>query len=155
LVSPLTKEAVMSEAVPAGAASRASSLPLLPVGIAAAFIHAAMMIPGYHHDDKFQTSEWITMTVISVVLAVVLFQFVVPKGGGTSALVLSILGLVTCIAFWAMLSLPLAVAGLVTALRARDRGETDGKVTAALAIGVIAVVALVALVIGDATTSSD
>jgi hypothetical protein len=150
LVSHLTKEAVMSQAVPAGEASRASALPLLPVGIAAALVHAAMMIPGYHENDKFQTTEWIVMTAISVVLAVVLFQFVVPKGGGTSALVLSILGLVTCLVFWAMLSLPLSAAGLMTALRARDRGEVDGKTTAALAIGAIAVVALVAIVIGDA-----
>jgi hypothetical protein len=140
----------MSEAVPAGEASRASSLPLLPIGIAAALIHAAIMIPGYHEDDKFQTTEWLVMGAISVVLAIVLFQFVVPNGGGTSALVLSILGLVTVLAFWAMLSLPLSAAGLVTAMRARDRGEQDGKTTAALAIGALAVIALIAVTIGDA-----
>ena len=145
----------MSEAVPAGASSRASSLPLLPTGIAAALIHAAMMIPGYHDNGKFQTTEWLVMAAISLVLAIVLFQFVVPKGGGTTALVLAGLGLVTVLAFWAMLSLPLSAAGLMTAMRARDRGEVDAKTTAALAIGAVAVVALVATVIGDATSSSD
>ncbi|MBK5307051.1 MAG: hypothetical protein JJD92_10220 [Frankiaceae bacterium] len=143
----------MSEAGHAGKASRASSLPLLPIGIAAALVHAAMMIPGYNEDEKFQTSDWLIMTAISIVLAIVLFQFVVPKGGGTSALVLSALGLLATLAFWAMLSLPLAVAGMMTATRARDRGERDGKTTAALIIGLLAVVALVGITVGDAMSS--
>jgi uncharacterized membrane protein YozB (DUF420 family) len=155
LVSNPTKEDPMSEAVPAGEASRASSLPLLPIGIAAAIVHAAMMIPGYHEDDKFQTGTWLVMLAIALVLAVVLFQFVVPNGGGTSALVLSILGFLSVLAFWAMLSLPLAAAGLVTALRARDRGERDGKTTAALVIGVLALVFLVVVTVGDAIATDE
>jgi hypothetical protein len=150
LVSNPTKEAHMSEAVPAGEASRASSLPLLPIGIAAALVHAAIMIPGYNEDGTFETAGWLVMGAISVVLAILLFQLVVPKGGGTAALVLSIVGLLSVLAFWAMLTLPLAAAGIVTALRARDRGEGDGKTTAALAIGVVAVVALVVITVGDA-----
>ena len=145
----------MSVAEPTGGASRASSLPLLPIGIAAAVLHALAMIPGYHEDDTFQTTEWLVMAAIALVLAVVLFQFVVPKGGPTTALVLTILGLLTTLVFWAMLSLVLSVAGIVTALRARDRGEVDGKTTAALVIGALAVVALVVITVGDAISTSN
>ena len=143
----------MSEAVPAGESSRAASLPLLPIGVAAALVHAAMMIPGYNEDGTVETAGWLVMAAISLVLAVALFLFVVPKGGGTTALVLSVLGLLTVLAFWAMLSLPLSAAGLMTAVRARDRGERDGRTTAALAIGAIAVVALVVVTVGDAMSS--
>jgi hypothetical protein len=143
----------MSFAEPAGAASRVSSLPLLPIGIAAGVLHALAMIPGYNDNGSFDTTAWLVMAAVSVVLGAALFLFVVPKGGSTTALVLSILAFVTLAAFWMMLSLPLAAAALVTAMRARDRGEANAKTTVALVLGGIAVVGLVAIIIGDASSS--
>jgi hypothetical protein len=93
------------------------------------------------------------MAAVSIVLGAALFLFVVPKGGSTTALVLSILAFITLAAFWAMLSLPLAAAALVTAMRTRDRGEANAKTTVALVLGGIAVVGLVAIIIGDASSS--
>ena len=93
------------------------------------------------------------MAAVAIVLGALLFQFVVPNGGSTSALVLGILGVLTVPVFWAMVSLPLSAAGLVTAMRARDRGETNGKIKVALILSVLGVVGTFAAIIGDAMSN--
>lgn len=139
----------MSVEQSSGTAARMPAVPLIPVAVASALVQAVAMIPGYNEDDSFQTSEWLVVTGIALVLALVLFRFVVPGGGAVTALVLVILGVLTIAVFWAMLSLPLSVAGLVTALRAKAKGDSPGRVTAANVLGALAVVGLFATIVGD------
>jgi hypothetical protein len=112
-----------------------------------------MMIPGYNEDGSFQTTEWVVILLISLVLAGLLFTFVVPGGGAVTAMVLGAVALVSVLVFWAGLTLPLAAAGAVTAWRARASADRSGLATVALAVSVAAAVALVAIIIGDAVSS--
>jgi hypothetical protein len=58
--------------------------------------------------------------------------------------------LTSLLIFWAGLTLPIAAAAAVIAWRARAAGERSGMAIAALALSVLAGVALVAIIIGDA-----
>jgi hypothetical protein len=122
----------------------------LLIAAAASVAQMLMMIPGYNEDGEFQVGEWIIVLLISLVVSVALFTFVVPKGGAVSALVLAILGLASVLVFWAGLTLPFAAAAAVISWRARASGERTGMATAALALSIVAMVALVAIIIGDA-----
>ena len=125
----------------------------LLIGAAAALAHALLMIPGYSEDGEFQLGEWLVMLVISLVVAAAVFTFVVPKGGAVSGLVLAVVALVSVVVFWAGLTLPLAAAAAVISWRSRVAGERSGLATAALAIAIVAELALVAIIIGDATSA--
>lgn len=125
----------------------------LLIGAAASVAHLLMMIPGYTEDGKFQSAEWLVSLLISLVVAGLLFTFVVPGGGAVTALVLGIVALASVLVFWAGITLPLAAAGALTAWRARATGDSSNKATAALAVSVLAAVALIAIIIGDAVSS--
>jgi hypothetical protein len=131
----------------------ASRARLLVIAAAASIAQMLMMIPGYSEDGEFQTSDWLVVLLISLVFAGLLFTFVVPRGGAVTALVLGILAVASVVVFWAGLTLPLAAAGAVTAWRLRAAGNRGAIVTAALALSVVAAVALVAVIIGDASSS--
>jgi hypothetical protein len=123
----------------------------LPWGLGASLVQAAIMFSGYHEDGKFQATEWFVMLAISLVMAALVFTLVVPRGGATTGLVLGIVACVTVLAFWAMLSLPLAAAALVVGNRARASGDAKaGMAKAAVGLGALAVVATIAVTIGDA-----
>ncbi len=122
----------------------------LLIAAVAAVAHMLMMIPGYSEDGELQVGEWLIVLLISLVVSTALFTFVVPKGGAVSALVLAIVGLASVLVFWAGLTLPLAAAAAVIAWRSRTSGERTGMATAALAVAIVAAVALVAIIIGDA-----
>lgn len=125
----------------------------LLIGAAASVAQMLMMIPGYNEDDEFQATEWLVVLLISLVVAGLLFTFVVPRGNAMSALVLGIVALVSVLVFWAGITLPLAAAGALTAWRARSAGDRPGLATVALALSVVAAIALVAIIIGDAASS--
>ena len=122
----------------------------LLIAAVAAVAQMLMMIPGYSEDGELQVGEWLIVLLISLVVSAALFTFVVPKGGAVSALVLAIIGLASVLVFWAGLTLPFAAAAAVIAWRSRASGEHTGMATAALALSVVAAVALVAIIIGDA-----
>ena len=122
----------------------------LLIAAVAAVAHMLMMIPGYSEDGELQVGEWLIVLLISLVVSTALFTFVVPKGGAVSALVLAIVGLASLLVFWAGLTLPFAAAAAVIAWRSRTSGERTGMATAALAVAIVAAVALVAIIIGDA-----
>lgn len=131
----------------------ASRTRYLLIAAAASAAQMLMMIPGYNEDGEFQAGEWLIVLLISLVLSVALFTFVVPKGGAVSALVLAIVGLASLLVFWAGLTLPFAAAAAVIAWRSRVSGERAGMATVALALSLLAAVALVAIIIGDAVAN--
>lgn len=140
-----------SDAAPAPVAADRNKL--LGLAVVASVVHMLMMIPGYNEDGEFQTTEFVVILIISLVVSCALFLFAVPSGGATTALVLSILAVVSVVVFWAGLTLPFAAAGAMTALRRRRAGDRSTLVTVALALSVVAAVALVGVIIGDATSN--
>ena len=142
-----------------GAAMTTASAPLptpvsrsryLLIGAAAAIAQMLMMVPGYSEDGEFQVGEWLIVLLISLVVAAALFSFVVPNGRAVSALILAVVALASVLIFWAGITLPIAAAAAVIAWREGAAGERPGMATGALALSVLAGVALVAIIIGDA-----
>ncbi len=108
-----------------------------------------MMIPGYHDNGAFQTTEWVSMLLVSLVPGAALFWFVVPGGGAVTAVVLGTVAVVSLLVFWAGLTLPIAAAGAVVGWRGRESAEQRGLATSGLALSALAAVALVAIIVGD------
>jgi len=131
----------------------ASRLRYLPIAVAASIVHLLMMIPGYSDDGEFQVVEWLSILAFSLVVGLLVFAFVVPGAGAVSGVVLAALALATVVVFWAGLTLPLAAAAALVGWQARQRGERVGLATAALVLSGVAVIALVAIIIGDAVSS--
>jgi hypothetical protein len=90
---------------------------------------------------------------VSLVVAALVFVFVVPGGGAVTGVVLGAVALVSVVVFWAGFTLPLAVAAGLVGWRGRQGGERPGLANAALALAVVAAVALVAIIIGDAVAN--
>jgi hypothetical protein len=92
--------------------------------------------------------------IITAVLAAIVFGVVVPRAlRGTwpmarTGLILSVLGLLTVAAFWSGAPPIFALPGILLGYVARQRGES-GLATAAVIVGVLAVVADIAIYIGD------
>jgi hypothetical protein len=124
----------------------------LLIAAVAAIAQMLMMIPGYSEDGQFLYGEWLVVLLISLVVSASLFTFVVPKGGAISALVLATVAVASLVVFWAGLTMPFAAAAAVIARRSRTSGERTGMATAALAISIVAAVALVATIVGDAVS---
>jgi hypothetical protein len=91
--------------------------------------------------------------VVSLVVAALVFVFVVPGGGAVTGVVLGAVALVSVVVFWAGVTLPLAAAAGLVGWRARQGGERPGLANAALALAAVAAVALVAIIIGDAAAN--
>jgi hypothetical protein len=125
----------------------------LLIAAAASVAQMLMMIPGYSEDGELQVGEWLIVLLISLVVSVALFTFVVPRGGAVIALVLAVVGLASLLVFWAGLSLPFAAAAAVISWRSRASGERPGMATTALVLSIVAAVALVAIIIGDAAAN--
>ena len=138
----------MTTALPTNAHALSDRVRLLPIGIGAAVVQALMMLPGYNQDDGFD-SAWYGMAAVSLVLAVAVFALAVPHGGGTTAVVLGVLAVLGCIAFWAMLSFPLAAGAAVVGMRARHEVAERTRGTVGVALAAFAVVATIAITIGD------
>jgi hypothetical protein len=127
-------------------------LRLVPLGLAASLAHMLMMIPGYS-EDGFEWGAWLGVLAVSVVVAAIVFVFVVPGGGSVTGVVLGAVGLASVVIFWAGVTLPLAAAAGLVGWSARQRGERPGLANAALALAVVTAVALVAIIVGDATSN--
>jgi hypothetical protein len=125
----------------------------LGIAVAATAVQMAMMIPGYSEDGDFQARDFAIVFAVSLVVGALVFLFVVPGGGATTALVLGIVAVASIVVFWAGITLPLAAAGAVTGWRARQAGTRAQLATIAVALSVLAAVALVAVIIGDAVAN--
>jgi hypothetical protein len=126
------------------------------VGITAAVaiaMAAALAAWGSFGDNGDFGDYWPVLVIIAV-LAAVVFGFVVPRvvrGSwpiARTALILSILGLLTVAVFWSGAPPIFAFPGILLGYLARQR-EPSGIATAAIVVGVLAVVADIAIYIGD------
>jgi O-antigen ligase len=125
----------------------------LGIAVTASVVHMVMMIPGYSEDGDFQARDYAIIFAVSLVVGALVFLFVVPGGGATTALVLGIVAVASIVVFWAGITLPLAAAGAVTGWRVRKTGDRAQLATIAVALSALAAVALVAVIIGDAVAN--
>ena len=142
----------MTTAVPS-ATPHESRIRDLGLAVAASVVQMAMMIPGYNEDGSFQTAEWFIMLAVSLAVGLLIFAFVVPRGGTVTGLVLGVLALLSVLVFWAGVTLPLAAAAAVVERRARQAGEDRTRATVVLAHSALSAVPLVAIIIGDAVAN--
>jgi hypothetical protein len=107
--------------------------------------------------DGNSTGDYIFVLVIIGVLAAIVYGFVVPRAArgiwpmARTGLILSILGLLTVIVFWSGAPPIFAFAGILLGYFARER-EPSGLATGAILIGVMALIADVAIYIADQTS---
>jgi len=119
--------------------------------VAAFVISAALAAWGsYSGDDAHATRQYLVVLVIILVAIAIVFGFVLPRAVGSAnaartALILSVLGLLTVAVFWAGLTPVLAIGGIVLA---RTAG-TSGLARAALIVGALALVADLAAYLAD------
>jgi asparagine N-glycosylation enzyme membrane subunit Stt3 len=119
----------------------------------AILISAALAAWGSFSDNGDFGDYWPVLIIIAVLVAIV-FGVVVPRASrGTwpmarTGLILSVLGLLTVAVFWSGAPPIFALPGILLGYVARQRGES-GLATAAVIVGVLALVADVAIYIGD------
>ena len=124
------------------------------VAIAVAAILGAW---GTFGGDGNSTGDYIFVLVIIGVLAAIVYGFVAPRAArgiwpmARTGLILSILGLLTVIVFWSGAPPIFAFAGILLGYFARER-EPSGLATGAILIGVMALIADVAIYIADQTS---
>jgi hypothetical protein len=104
--------------------------------------------------DEDALREFLVVTAMRAVATAIVFGLVIPRAlsrGGSPgiALTLSLLGLLFAAAYWSGLPPVLAIGGVVLARRTPQTGVTR----AATVIGVVALVADLAVLIADAASS--
>ena len=142
----------MTTAVPS-AAPQTSRARYLGLAVGASLVQMAMMIPGYSDNGSFQTMEWLSVLAISLVVGLLVFAFAVPHGGVVTGLVLGVVAVLSILVFWAGVTMPLAAAAIVVGWRLRESGEHRTPAAIVLALGGLSLVALVAIIIGDAISN--
>lgn len=126
-----------------------------PVAIGAIAIATVLAAVGtWGGGDEHGTREFLIVCAIIAVAAAVVFGWIVPRGlqreaAGAAALTLSILGLVSIAAFWSGLPPILAAGGALLGWTGRNAERGRGFCRGALVIGVLALVADVAVYIAD------
>jgi hypothetical protein len=125
---------------------------ITPIALAAAAFAAVLAAWGTFGDEDYGWGEFVVVCGIIAVAAVAVFGWAVPRWAdspavGRTALVLSLLGLLSIAAFWTGLPPVLAAGGAVLGWTARERAA--GKL--AVALGVLALVADVVVYVADMT----
>jgi hypothetical protein len=123
-----------------------------PIALAAAALAAALAAWGTFGDDEHGWGEYVLVLGIIAVAALAVFGWAVPRWAGSpaagrTALVLSILGVLSIAAFWSGLPPVLAAGGAVLGWAARERAA--GKL--AVALGAFALLADLAVYVVDMT----
>ena len=139
----------MTTAVPS-ATPHVSRARYLLLAVAASLVHLAMMIPGYSEGGSFEATAWLIVLAISLAVSLLLFWFLVPNAGAVTGLVLGIATVASVLVFWAGITLPLAAASATIGWRARQGPDRRTLGNVALALSALSVVALVAIIVGDA-----
>ncbi len=106
------------------------------------------MAIAYRRDDENDVGlqEWLIVVGVDLVLAAVLFWFVVRRFAhrpGTTGLVLGIVAVATLLVFWLGLPIVFAGAAALLGIEARERAREVGLGAAALVLAALAVVATV------------
>jgi hypothetical protein len=118
--------------------------------LAAAGLAAALAAWGTFGDEDHGWGEYLFVLGVIAVAAVAVFGWAVPRWAGSpaagrTALVLSVLGVLSITAFWSGLPPVLAAGGAVLGWAARDR--TAGRI--AIALGVLVLLADLAVYVVD------
>jgi uncharacterized membrane protein len=144
----------VTAALPSPAHGLSARTHYLWIGLGASIAQALLMLPGYYEDDSFETSDYLAIFGLSLVVSVVVFTLLVPTGGEPTGIGLGLLAVLLSVPFWAMLSLPLAAGAWVIGRRARidDRERSRGG-SVAIALALIAIVATVVAIIVDMNAS--
>jgi len=104
--------------------------------------------------DEQGAREFLVVCAIIAVAAAVVFGLIVPKGlqreaAGATALTLSILGLLTVLAFWSGLTPILAGGGALLGWAGRDAERGRGMCRAAIGIGALSLVGYLVIYASD------
>ena len=127
----------------------------VPVAIAAAVVPLAVIaawVWGDSADDE--VGEILIICGLIAIAVGVVFGLVVPRtlgkeSVGSVALTLSVLGAVSAVVFWAGVTPALAAGGALLGWSGRDVSKGRNLSMAALVVGLLALLAYVAIVIGD------
>jgi hypothetical protein len=139
-----------------GMSTTVSERVVAPVAIVAIALATTLAAVGtYAGGDDQGTKEFLVVCAIIAVAAAVVFGLVVPRGlqreaTGATALTLSILGLLTVVAFWSGLTPILAGGGALLGWAGRDATRGRGLSRAAVVIGALALVGYLAIYSTDA-----
>lgn len=128
---------------------------VVPVAIAAAAVPLALIaawVWGDSADDE--VGELLIICGFIAVAVGVVFGLVVPRTLGkesspTMALTLSVLGAVSALVFWAGVTPALAAGGALLGWSGRDASKGRNMSMAAVAVGLLALLAYVAILVGD------
>ena len=121
-----------------------------PAALAAIVTSAALAAWGTFGEDTHATREYLVVLALIGVSALVVFGWAVPRAmrspvAGWTAIVLGVIGLVTVAAFWSGVPPVFAAGAALLGWSQRESGR--GKV--AVALGVLALLADIAVYMGD------
>ncbi len=128
---------------------------IAPVAIGSIALATVLAAVGtYASSNDQNTREFLIVCAIIAVAAAVVFGLVVPRGlereaAGATALTLSILGLLSIVAFWSGLPPILAAGGALLGWAGRNAERGRGLCRAALVIGALALAADLAVYVSD------
>jgi hypothetical protein len=125
----------------------------LPAALAAA-LAAGLAAWGTYGESHPETREYLVVLAIIAVATAAVFGWIVPRGlrrdsAATTALVLSVLGLVSIAVFWSGLPAVLAMGGIVLGWAGRNARHGSRLSIAAVAVGLFAIAADIAVYVQD------
>jgi hypothetical protein len=126
------------------------------VAVAGVALAAGLAAWGTFSDNDHEQSEYLIVLGIIGVAALVVFGWIVPRAlrkesAAVAALTLAIVAVLTVAAFWSGLPPVLAAGAIVVGLAGWDARERAWMCRTAVVIGVFAVVADIAVYLGDMT----
>jgi hypothetical protein len=144
----------MSTTIHAPITTRPATLPTAVATFVASCVFTSLGTVASGGSDEHGWGEFFIVCGFSLVAVALVFGLAVhrlqdsPRAGAVG-LGLSILGLLTVVAFWAGITPALAVGGVLLGMAARRSGRQAGIGTAAIAVGALAAVGYVAIYLGD------
>ena len=146
----------MSESIAERSATRMDqhwAAVLVPATLA--FVGAAALSAwGVYGEAHPETGEYMIVLGIIAATTALVFAWIVPRGlqresAGKTALVLSLLGLVTVAVFWSGLPVIFGMGGIVLGWAGRDGVRGSGLSKAAVVLGLLAIATDVVVYISD------
>jgi len=113
-----------------------------PIALAAMVLAVVLLAIGAYSGDDDDTGYFISASLISIAVAIVLFWVVLPRISrpGLGALILGIIAVATIVVFWLGLPTIVGAAAIAIGLGARESSSEPGKATAGIVLGALAVV---------------
>jgi hypothetical protein len=148
----------MTSTTHAPTSTRPSTLPVAVATLLGSIAFNALGTVASGTSDEHGWGEFLTVCAFSLVAVALVFGFAVARlqdgpRAGAVGLVLSVLGLLTVVAFWAGVTPALAIGGMLLGIDARSSSQRTGLGTAAVAVGALAAVGYVAMYVGDWVSS--